>query len=543
MATGFTAINKKPADAATAAKVPDADPPAPDQTLFDPETAGPFADPAVDWPDRMWEGKHVLAWPSRTDSEMPAKPYSFRTIGARPGWYDTIRKGDALEKEFPAYFPGLEPRSTWDNGQLFGEEISLICYDALNAEGHICCEQYLSQEDIVAGLRLVLQDLQDVVWVGHLTALSGDLAYLPLHMKDIDQMTSARFHVWPVHLPGLKHWGLFIYDAGNAEIFYMDSLGKGKESQDFIKNLGPNYKEYLAKHKITNAMGGLITVRTIEVPHQTNGWCCGVHVLENARMYFREPDLKGIPGSTPWTRSATMPARLAGDFDQKDPLLEHAEEEMMFNWGKFFRREVGTARGSFVRLPPRPLGHWDDRSERWDMPNISARYKNLVQKDVGNILDWGHLGWGTVEDPEKGLVKYRLSGICGEPDLRDVHGRGGKKDKKDAAAPIRTPVTPKKKKKPTLKIDTPATRAAKKFDVLAVDDKKKRPAWDVTRDTYDHQLSPERHLSPDHVSGWPGWDAFEQELREERDGPTKSTEEQSNARAERAKKRGARSDS
>jgi len=71
---------------------------------------------------------------------------------------------------------------------------------------------------------------------------------------------------------------------------------------------------------------------------------------------------------------------------------------------------------------------------------------------------------------------------------------------------------PKKKKKPTLKINTLATRAVKKFDILAVDNKKKHPAWDIIRDTYDYQLSLERYLLPNHVSGWPGWDAFKQEL-------------------------------
>ena len=197
----------------------------------------------------------------------------------------------------------------------------------------------------------------------------------------------------------------------------MDLLGKGKESQDFIKNLGPNYKEYLAKYKITNAIGGLITVYTIEVLYQTNGWCCRVYVLENTWMYFCELDFKGILGFTLWIWLATMPIRLAGDFDQKDLLLEYVEEEIMFNQGKFFQREVGIARGSFVCLLLQLLGYQDDRLERWDMPNISTRYKNLVQKDVGNIFNWGYLGQGIVEDSEKGPIKYRLSGICREPNL------------------------------------------------------------------------------------------------------------------------------
>ena len=125
----------------------------------------------------------------------------------------------------------------------------------------------------------------------------------------------------------------------------------------------------------------------VVVPRQTDIVSCGVHVLENARFFFREgPESLDDPLEI-WHTSSVydgLRARHAlGEADSGEPTLDQYQDDMRKHWINLARTELGHRKRGGIRYPEHPLGDYDRRSAMWDQPNLL--WDPLTPYTIGNI--------------------------------------------------------------------------------------------------------------------------------------------------------------
>lgn len=508
------------------------------------------SDRGILWPFKGTRQElQLLSWPSRT--EFPPD-YAADLVKARPAWYDTTSHRHEVPSQMMRLFPGLKYRPTYRQGQLFGEPVPIVLANLANLEGKITLHSWLADEDIFAGLQVVLQDFQQLVWLSLLHGWSQgvDSAFFKRADKDVERLKKARFHVWPVHL-GQNHWALAIYDQKAHKVWWMDSLcDNATIAKREARRFAAGYGKFLAFYGAAPDTNKQPEVVACKAPQQSDGWSCGLHVLENARMFFRETSTAQGGYYKPWTDSLKMVSDQESDpaaFDEAN-LNRH----LLVSWISFCRMELGHQGGTALRLPQRPSARWEDRRGVWDVPNAVAGEhgdkSKGVQEEEAAVGAWGS-NLRLEEDPDE------QPGPEPVPEAPDQKWQAVKRVPANARASA--PANSKK---------TAAEKPSRPAQTRTVPDQKNTGATDTSTEarspvgkskakgmpppppkqraprTYAHTRSPDRYIEPSHKVGWMGWISWESlQLREARRAADEEREEKDKERRLRRLRRHRRS--
>jgi len=423
-----------------------------------------------------------LRWGFRQD---PFLPYTDAQVASRPAWYDTTQHMAEVRGMLPRLFPGFRYRDNYKTGQIFGEDAMFAIANLVNLEGRLVGGGWLYDEDIFAGLQFMLQDLQHLIWISNLHAWSlGTQAFVSRTPEDVARLVDSRFHVWPINEGGV-HWALAIYDQKEGVVRWMDSMRKARTKTNaavFVKE----YWNFLGHHGSRHHWKEPPRVVIMTVPEQVLGWTCGLHVLENARMYFRE-NAAGDGRNLSWHHSEWMLDRR--EASEKVLTLQDLETALRFDWALFCRAELCQEGG--IRDPVYPTIQWELRGQYFNTPNKTAGDQEDAKETKED--ESGPAAWGTGRPIDNTLDTDVASGAA--PRKVDLPTHGGPPDQNPGMGPKRV----KGRTKPEAK---PASSPVKSSTSRLIKPPPPKPKG--TR-TYPHTTSPDRFIEPSHKKGWVGW--------------------------------------
>lgn len=508
------------------------------------------------WPLRAQDFASDIqkAMPCRTLStdEMPRD-----VLIRRPAWYWIDTPGEGNDRAYARDFARFTQRRAYNGKRtLFGQDIKFLLLWLVDLEGAILNKEWLISEAIIAGLAFMLHDLEPLVYInttGIFPRRSMDQSHEVGNLKrQMGLIRPKRFHVWPIHCEG-NHWALGIYDAKTNLFRYWDSLAsRGK----LVTAARAAAWDLTIAYRRAGWDVPSITDKPMRTVQQTNGYACGLHVCENARYFLREAaDDQSIEGD--WTQSAMYP-RIS------DQTPEGNETRMTQAWVIFCRLEFGSTQRlrfpSFPTVTPRDADCWNQgvlgvpnclafegilsavEIEEWlsTLPNPlpPEGHENFVRRTRPGPYPRPRpqaLPVGPKPHSEYTLHKYDEVFVPQQYEAPDVPIDFD--DVPGGPPPLPEPpresgqsqhVTPKPKRRRDPETTAPMRTRSKSKEAAAAN---RAPA-----PTYLHPKSPVRHLSPDHLLSWKGWDHFyEQQEEKRREKERKSQEAQvkdRNARAE-----------
>ncbi|KAI0115774.1 hypothetical protein GGR51DRAFT_502064 [Nemania sp. FL0031] len=128
----------------------------------------------------------------------------------------------------------------------------------------------------------------------------------------------------------------------------MDSVPDLERMLNFAKK----YRKFLHHFNITLYVNDPVSAESVPVPQPHNDWASGFHLIENARVFFREPLGEGSKARS-WHESQACKKLRATDSQVSAALYE---SHMVKKWVDFARLELGHAdrapiRSSGTKLP------------------------------------------------------------------------------------------------------------------------------------------------------------------------------------------------
>ena len=227
---------------------------------------------------------------------------------------------------------------------------------------------------------VLLQDLQDTVWIAHLAPWQMGVKQPKYTNADVTSMRRNRFHVWPVNIES-DHWALAIYDQFHQHVSWFDSYptpAGSKALNDFCSS----YQQlFLSQYGIQGPNKPSIPSRTPnDLPKQQFSWTCGLHVLENARFFFREPS-----PSANWKRSVLYSYLQPQGTRRK--AAEDYEKAVIYEWINYIRRELGHHESSLeLRYPDYPVLPRSQQQKAYWKPNALSLVRNLDPNQISPML-------------------------------------------------------------------------------------------------------------------------------------------------------------
>jgi hypothetical protein len=281
-----------------------------------------------------------------------------------------------------------------------------------------------------------------------------------------------------------------VYDNITDRLHWMNSLLFSNEDK-IVEKMAEKYRTFLQGYGVRPDLKSPITAVQWEVPQQQNGWACGLHVLENARMFFREPASKGGDLYVNSWHTSALYEDLRQDRLPGKPEPDDFELRMSSTWVDYIRRELGHSDGGPIRIPDLPIGEWARRKDLWNIPNNFWKASDDVHKNIK------HHWWEWMSQRAKATQIGEDPGTI----LPSI-------EKDDHEAEVQ----------------------------VAEEQKKERRARAGVR-TYPHARSPTRHLSPTHEEGWGGWANWHKQLERIRGSRKEKIDEQRTDRDARHEKR------
>jgi len=231
-----------------------------------------------------------------------------------------------------------------------------------NLEGLILRNEWLVSDCIMAGLRFILQDLQALVWIPKYEGMTLGQRYV-LPNDEINLIRKRRFLVIPVF--GEDHWMLGVYDQSAHLARFWDSLQDYKGRQRG-KKWARGLEQFLVQCGI-EAPSRPVELEFALFTSQRGNWECGLFVLENARVFFREFKEGDQSKTIDWAESAlygdkSNPYNIAKGEDPQNAMIEF--------WISSLRLELGCV--DALRTPDAPTVEWDDRLRDLTISNTDA---------------------------------------------------------------------------------------------------------------------------------------------------------------------------
>ncbi|EFW99718.1 hypothetical protein CMQ_36 [Grosmannia clavigera kw1407] len=244
------------------------------------------------------------------------------------------------------FFPKVQHRSGWNKPpfKIDGLHHSSYLMQLYNLEASLLLEDWLAEDEIVSGLALALQDLQSVVWFPTVICRKEGITS-SLWDESSPKNVGKRFLAIPISLTE-THWILTVTDRAQHKIYWFNSL---PSCSDMAVSLP--FKTWMESHDLIEPDENYIHTR-VQVTQQQNSWASGLYVLENARVFFREPSVHHQNGPKDWvlSRHYRWPVPVLGPLDAADKQCAW----MKIAWIAWIRAELGHNDFSPLRVPELP---------------------------------------------------------------------------------------------------------------------------------------------------------------------------------------------
>ncbi|KAI0115579.1 hypothetical protein GGR51DRAFT_503451 [Nemania sp. FL0031] len=297
------------------------------------------------WPPPEGSVTGIPRWYFRAWDEMPFLPYTAETVACRPRRYDAAGTDAEVDRKLEECFPGLPLRKSVVEGNLFGRDVrrrylhlaNLVCMELLEQQFELNKEVTIEAiiEAIIAGLEFSLQDMQNIIWVSSEPWYPNKPRKWKKPSKEQeDKIRSRRFHVWLVvwrdHKEEIDCRTLAIYDREqDAAYWFQCNKDEYHQQRNFVRQ----YREFLHGFNISKHTNANVEIRlhVVQNPQLGDGRLSGFHLIENSRVFFREPVGERVTARN-WHESESY---------RSFQTISQKEDEMVMQWKRFIWVELG----------------------------------------------------------------------------------------------------------------------------------------------------------------------------------------------------------
>lgn len=221
---------------------------------------------------------------------LPAeRPLPAVDITIRPAFFvgPHTNPEDIVNRYFPGVLELMEDFFTQHGEKGNKGYIATYCLNLFNLEGQLANQEWLDDVGLTTGLRMMLFGLPEVYTTDVIFNSRQDKGD-PTKTFASKRTCDKRWWVMAANRNN-NHWMLLILDRDKSvnTLYVLDSLGDG----DNATGLAREWLEWSKPARIAAETDGATATPAIQFVQQTpqyTNWSCGLHVIDFARVFFRE---------------------------------------------------------------------------------------------------------------------------------------------------------------------------------------------------------------------------------------------------------------